>query len=392
MKKSLLVTILALGSFAATAQNDATIESMMTRRHINCSDVLYNSYYLIPELYKRHADDTLQSLMDYTQRHCGPTDDLFHFEILYHISKGTFSEKLFQYRNVSTMLKQYANVLTPKDTAGTLYPRYNWTLVSGAADSFYYFLRDMAIGLEARNNARNTTEAFLVKYYANPSDSLLAELKDPRYDSTVLKKDYLDYTFKADPRAGGHYALSSGIWLPNDNLNILGPHPYINLHIGARGKKLYMGATAGLKFVNASNDFKVLRNDSLHSSNHFMGYYLGMDVGYSISSGEKYTFDLLGGIAYDGITILSYNRYPDDDDKKITQTVKSLNLNVGAGYKFWFDQSAYIGLDVKYNFLFYNNKGGTDMSGNAITIGITLGGISPSYRRPNSYRSNYRLH
>jgi hypothetical protein len=110
------------------------------------------------------------------------------------------------------------------------------------------------------------------------------------------------------------------------------------------------------------------------STSSFVGVYLGIDLGYRLITINKSGIDLLGGIAWDYIeTLDNYNDRMYNDG--LSKRLNSLNLNIGIGYKFTLNKRRkdFLGLDVKYNFVDYNNQGGSDLSGNTISIQLLYG-------------------
>lgn len=394
MKRLLLLILITTFAITSQAQNNSQqIEAMMTKRVLRCDDIWYNAYYLIPELYQKNDINLLDSLLQYIELRCRVNDDLINFKVLKQIAQGSFNEDIYKDRYITRTLERYQKTINNLKTirSGVSRPlpySYLPTLLSQTSDTFNHFLQQTAITLHD-GNSRPALEQWLIDYYANPSDSLLSRLKDSTFSSTIIQKDYALQNYHANERAGMIFSASAGAWIPNGDIALLGTHPYINVHMGGRGRKFMAGITVGAKFIKSPNHYSVLRKDSLHSSNSFVGYYAGFDMGYSLMETNKSEFDVIGGIGYDGLTTLSIEH--DDDTKDISQTIHSLNLNAGLGYKYWFKGGGFIGLDAKYNFLFYNNKGGTSLSGNVLTVGVTLGFINRGNQRYGHpyYLNNY---
>lgn len=393
MKKLLLLIIMLPFAAVSQAQNDRQIEAMMTRRALRCDDVWYNAYYLIPELYLKNEHDTLDAMLKYIEQHCGTNDELTNFNIIKQIKQGTFSEDLYKGHYIAGMLERYQKAInyikTKKPDNSTAPPYvYRPAHLSQARDTFYLFLQQTAKAL-AEKTSNSALEQWLIHYYADPTDSLLKSLKDNTFSNTLIQKDYIRLNYQPNERPGMIYSVSAGAWIPNGDMSLLGTHPYINLHIGGRGRKFMAGVTVGAKFIKSPNPYSVWRKDSLYNSNSFTGYYFGFDMGYSLMETNRSEFDVTAGLGYDGLTTLSIEK--DDDTKDISQTIHSLNLNAGLGYKYWFKGGGFIGIETKYNFLFYNNKGGTSLSGNAITLGLTLGFVNRGVHRNDHsyYRNSY---
>ena len=105
---------------------------------------------------------------------------------------------------------------------------------------------------------------------------------------------------------------------------------------------------------------------------------MGFDFGYELFSIKKNNFDLIGGIAFDGFDALSSDN--SNSNNNISKSINSLNLNIGLGYKHFLNSWNYLGFDFKYNFVNYDNKNGTDLAGNTITINLIYGFMGNRYK------------
>lgn len=67
-----------------------------------------------------------------------------------------------------------------------------------------------------------------------------------------------------------------------------------------------------------------------------------------------------------------------EDPNRITKSLNSLNLNLGIGFRNYFQNRTYWGFEARYNFVNFKNTGGTDLTGNTISIRLNLG-LSRNY-------------
>ncbi|WP_118975468.1 hypothetical protein [Taibaiella koreensis] len=386
MKKIISGCCLVLAGLSAQAQSDAQIESLMTRGAPDCFDISYNSSYLIPQLYRAGKRDTLEALVQYAIRECGDRM-LFHFQLLDAIGTGRFTSQAFVSEQTFQHLENYKwhlrKATVPDDTSNrSPYVAYHKTDRRRATDSFYLFLQQMASSLKEKAGL-SSTEKFLADYYAAPSDTLLTRAGDSVMNGTALYEGYKAMRRMRDiaERRGTTFSIASGIWIPNGKLNVLGPHPYINAHIGMRSPELQLGLTAGIRFMSTPGTYKVIKDDSLYTTRSFIAYYLGLDFNYALYGHKRHSLELVGGMGLDGMNPrLADKGSGTDQSKAVYQDLHSFNINAGPGYKFW-TRSWYLGVELKYHALFYNNRGGTDLSGHAITLGLVLGGVLTPYCR-----------
>lgn len=179
---------------------------------------------------------------------------------------------------------------------------------------------------------------------------------------------------------GFHLGLYGGAWIPNGRLSQLGRHPYAGVQLGYGSRKLILSISISARFLKSRNTFSIVKDDSLYQSRHYSGGYFGLDGSYCLYKKGRHQWDAEAGVAVETIQGLSIKQ-PDDNDK-ITKTLVSPNFNLGTGYKFWL-KDIYIGLDLKYNFVFFNNRKATDFQGNVVTLGLTFGGIAVQRKAAN---------
>jgi len=227
-----------------------------------------------------------------------------------------------------------------------------------------------------------------------------------RLDSTCR---YFDVTNKKI--SGFQLAMRAGVFAPQGNLSILGPHFYLGGSVGWRFNKFMFDLTMDFRMDNAPNYYTVSFQDTLHqTSTYHNGGCWGLNTEYQLYKNKKHEVDLLAGVGYDAF-VSAFNT-------RDTVIFESFNFNIGFGYKIFLrhfkkatyqvqyisrhskrpsmmeidcaERYSYLAFQVKYNLLNYTNPGGTDLSGNAFTVGIVYG----FYRYPKyhlfapKYRNN----
>jgi len=168
------------------------------------------------------------------------------------------------------------------------------------------------------------------------------------------------------PKVGIHVSYFGGVWIPNGNLSILGNHPLVGVQFGIRTDKLLIDLTLQFKFLKSQNHFQVNHNNTSFDTDHFFGGYYGLDLGYNLINRKSNLIDLLSGVGLDGFDVLKIN-------DKVKKTINTLNLNIGIGYRRIIGSYTYIGLDIKYNFIDYDNSDGTNLSGDAMSSLLKFG-------------------
>lgn len=376
-----IIKILTILFFTSNVygQIDA-VESLMTRRYLSCQDIGYNAQFLIPEFYKQDSKDTLNAIIDYWERHCGLTEEIIRCKILLAIDSHRFNESIYD-STIINYLISYKNSTSPiRNNYGKMYIHYNWYYYNNQPDTLKNFTVYLAKDLLERDDLE-PIEIFFLKMYSNDFDGTFSMLQSDEFKDTKIQKYYLDEIERNKRQIIGHGDFLLGAWIPQDNLEIVGSHPFIGFRGGIQYKRLIADVTLGFRFGKSPNIYQVYENDSVWNTDHFFGGYIGLDLGLEMFRIKNSSFDLIGGVAFDGFDALKVDDPNSETD--ITKSINALNLNIGLGYKYNINPWNYIGIDFKYNIVDYKNKMGTDLSGNALTINLIYGFFGNRY---NVYR------
>lgn len=133
-----------------------------------------------------------------------------------------------------------------------------------------------------------------------------------------------------------------------------------------------MGAEGTLifRFLDAKREYVVRQDDKEDRGRSFFGGYVGADLAYETLRSESHAVSLIGGIGLDG-----FGSGSSRNDDNSTSGVNSLNLNIGAEYRLACNRTRTrsVGLQGRYNFVNYATGGGTDLSGNTVSIDLIYG-------------------
>jgi len=370
MKRIFKIIILLL-FFTSTVYGQINdIENLMTRRYLSCQDIRYNAQFLIPEFYQNKSNDTLNAIIDYWEKHCGISEEIIRCKILLAIDNHNFNERIYN-SNILNYLISYKNNSSILDSNyGKIYVRFNWNYYNNQPDTLDKFTVYLAKVLLKRNDLK-PIESFFLRIYSNDFENTFAMLQTEEFNGTIIQGLYNKEIEMYKKKVIGHGDLLLGAWIPQDNLETVGSHPFFGFRYGIQYKKLIADVTIGFKFGKSPKVYQVYENDSIWDTDHFFGGYLGLDMGLEMVKIKNSSFDLIGGIAFDGFDALKADDPNSNDD--ITKSLNSLNLNVGLGYKYNINPWNYLGVDIKYNILDYKNPRGTDLSGNALTINLIYG-------------------
>jgi hypothetical protein len=78
-------------------------------------------------------------------------------------------------------------------------------------------------------------------------------------------------------------------------------------------------------------------------------------------------------MGYDGFDVFTSEA---DIQNLKPNSIGSFNANGGLKFNFYVNPTLYFGLQGRYNWINYNNKGGTSLNGNAFSIDFIIGGNS----------------
>ncbi len=340
-----------------------SIENIMTKRKLTCSDIYYNATYLIPHFYNKGAIDSAEAVIHYWEKECGQFELSIRCKILLAIRNHSFTEDLYD----STIINALLFYKQSQDTIG-YYVYYKSDLDTFTVDKSKQLLS---------NKDLTEVEKFFLRFYSNDFENTFGMLQGENFNGTKIQQYYLKEIKRNKNQTSINVAIPMGAWIPLGNLKTVGSHPYLGMRIGMKYRKLFAGVEFGFKFIKSPNTYQVYENDSLYDTDHFFGANLGLELGYELFFIKNNHFDLIGGVAFDGFTALKVD-YPGTDDD-LTKSINSLNLNIGVGYKYFLNPYNYIGVEWKYNFVDYNNPKGTNLSGNAITINLIYCGFGKKY-------------
>ena len=340
-----------------------SIENIMTKRKLTCSDIYFNATYLIPHFYNKGAIDSAQAVIHYWEKECGQYELSIRCKILLAIRNHSFSEDLYDSTIINALLFYKQSRLTNE-----LYEYYKSDLDTFTVEKSKQLLS---------NKDLTEVEKFFLRFYSNDFENTFGMLQGENFNGTKIQQYYLKEIKQNKNYVSIHGDILMGAWIPLGNLQTVGSHPYLGFRLGIKYRRLYTDLAFGFKFIKSPNTYQVYKNDSLYNTDYFIGGYFALDLGYELFSVKNSHFDLIGGVGYDGFTALEVD-YPDTDDD-LTKSINSLNLNIGVAYKYYMNPYNYFGVEGKYNFVDYKNPKGTDLTGDVITINLIYGGFGKKH-------------
>jgi len=387
MTKKVFFLIVTIFFIPAIAKSQTDITNLLKAKAPTCEDIAYNSTLLIMKYYENQNLDSAKIILNYWRDMCGLSEPIIRTQILFSIEDNTFDESLYDIRIIDYVFSYIDRIETSQPEL--LY--YNNKFYFGFVPIgriYDNFTKELAFKLIDKQ-PYNSLKLFYCRFYANQIIYPIKEIRDnPIYNETKIKQLYLNEVNKYLDLPDYNVNLYAGVWMPTGNAKLLGNHPFVGFQTGVRFKKMTYNLNMGIKFLNSENEYQFQIDGIIDTSTYFFGGYLGADIERAIIKTERYQFDLLSGIAYDGFNVINSDTNDDNPDNDISRSLNSLNINFGLGYKHYFNRNGYIGVQGRYNFVNYNNSGGTDLSGNTITITFLFGGFSnpTEYQNLNALR------
>jgi len=373
MKKQLTILLLAFAVWQAYSQQ-INVKKLMTEHFLNCDDIYYNNAHLIPKYYQQKSLDTVQALVQYWEQECGEIEPVFRTKILLGIEKGADVNDL----NAKKTLAGLEYYLSEKKLYEYYFNRaleqnnfIGQNRLLNIYGQYYDFTKKWALQL-LKNKNLNDDQKFVLEVYADKIKSLDG-LEKPPYDKTVLYKTYVELKNEQEKSKRNYdfyYTLNAGMWVPTDNLQILGNHPQLGFRLGTYYKKWTFDMELMVAFLKSSNEYLSPNNGQLMLTDKFTKPFIGFNAAYHLYQTDKVAIYISSGLGYESITTFSADENLANNNEEIF--LNSFNVNTGMGVKY-FIKNSFLSLEVKYRVSDFDNGDGTDLSGNAFGINFIYG-------------------
>ena len=173
-------------------------------------------------------------------------------------------------------------------------------------------------------------------------------------------------------RPGVHWGGTLGWWSPMGKLRTMGHHPQAGFIAGGTTRNFLAGFQMKIGFLNTPVHYEAVVDGELYETRNFTQIFLGIHGGINVFGDPVHSFYITGGVGYDGIDPLKYS-HRQEDSTDVSHMINSLNLNTGLTYKRIINEQRFFSVMLRYNFLNYRNRGGSDLSGDVITVGFAYG-------------------
>jgi hypothetical protein len=360
-------------------QSNPLFDQLTEHRSSRCSDFIYNAKLLIPRLHREGKLDSVGIVLDYVENACGK-DSFWPLRDLLRVEAGTYPEDPCDSSFLNMILRQqwgrwsfFETIFCPPPWSSDLV-----ALSDSVENQYEQFLDDLTDDLISSTDS-NSVAHLAVRYYRGDRDYVIGRLRRDEFSGTCLQDAYWNEVNKVkhdmwEKRA--HWAGNVGAWFPFDSASVLGPKVEMGGQLGRRWGRFGLDFTLLFRFLKTENEYSVMYKDSLHRTDDFFGGLIGAETTFELFRLGRGSLEMFGGIGYDG-----FDAYEDDSDDKRSKTIHSFNINFGLTPRLFINKvrDRYLGLQLRYNIVNYDTDGGSDLSGNTLSVNLVYGYMGNGY-------------
>jgi len=370
-----------MGITAAKAQD---FDALLTAtKHISCEDIAANASTYFIKAWEQQDAEQIEKLLVYWEKKCSLREPVFRAKLLYAIANHKFADTMLVNGSMNLFSGFEERSKAGKQLKYFMYDDYkSYFGFVPIGQEFDQFTQKIADSLLKRLDP-NTAAYSIARFYSGSTDSLHAKLYKQVDSGVGLALDYEEKVkqFKAEPAF--HYALFGGLWVPTGDIKPLGNHPELGLLFGGKHHRLNFDLSLGFKFIRSANPYYFTRKwdagKPLDSTDYFSGFNLGLAFAYDLIQKEKYEWQLLAGIAYDGFMVEPSSNNNRNNYRQLEAS--SYNFNFGLAYRYYVTKTSYVGLTVKYNIVDYRLSNVVNFTGNPLSIHLVYGGVANLFQK-----------
>jgi len=326
----------------------------------------------MPQWYKQGQFDSIRAYINTT---ANTTHMLYIFatRILVDIQQDRFDINVFKTTYFLDTLQRYAwLVRQSQSTTPAVSNQVGARLEDMPYDDRLFLFDAVWARLLPQSKQLDSVETLLCRVIEGKILDPAAAIRARRKQIPVLDSLYTSRAIIKRNSRSPNFAYTFGMWAPQGNAVRLGVHPSVGLVFGGRGKWNEINLDISLRFGRTPQDYTVLRNGTLYNRHFYEGAYGGLEYTRYLYRTLHFEAGLTAGIGYDTFDIAN-DKDDNSNDYLKPLELGSLNLNSGLRFNFYVSPRIYFGLEGKFNYLSYNNRGGTPVNGNAYTITLFIG-------------------
>ena len=188
-------------------------------------------------------------------------------------------------------------------------------------------------------------------------------------DSLSLKGRY------SNTSVGGTMSISTGLWMPDNSLQIIGNHPFIGVQFGyVLKKRIHIDYLIESRFLYAPQKYNYRYEGQEETGRFYFGSYYGLEFDYSLFLKRNFAFQTILGVGYDRFDF----KFPEignifQMDGNFKGAAHSPNFNFGFLFKKRFKEILAISFYSRYNIVDYTLGNKINYEGNALVVGVRFG-------------------
>lgn len=382
--RSILIGVALFTSVAtvASAQDlGADFHPESNPEHDSCYQYWRTVFPLIPEYHRQGMFDSIEVMTTRLDSLCEPVRNYYSvndYKLVRLIETGQIDSNWCDSTIDSFLFGLLASYMEDVDF-GERGP-----IVRPDLQTYNDFVDSLAQALSERIDT-TSLEHLVCQYCLDRRDYIIDRLKNGGYPNTCYQRTYdrkvaaIEYDLE---HRRIHAAFNVGLWAPLGNADVLGNKVEVGGEFGLRKSRFGFDGTVLVRFLDAKDDYELYLNSALTpTTEQFLGAYIGASVSHRLFSQMKYGIELFAGGGYDGF------RTKHDDG---SATLHSYNINTGLTARYFYNdtKNRFWGLQLRFSFVDYDTNGGTDLSGNTISLNVIYGYMG----NPNVTDRARRLH
>lgn len=355
---------------------------MMKSNDIWYEDISFNCSRLIPQYYKESKHDSIHLLLDYwlkktyefiiENRLWDGSDirlyePIVRFEILYAISGDSLSEQknlpefLIENKKIYDKYFHWTWSTSYRSITFNHYIDKKWI-----SNEFNNFTFQLAQNLMCDMSDSLSVEYLLCKIYSKDFGYFYKNIKHHKLRDSFLQKSCKEHLQRTVNSYYYHASIFTGYWIPLGNKKILGKHPQIGMSLGFTKKRIISELIIAIGFQNTKKSYTFNHENGIRSTRKFQNNFFGLDMGYELIRKNHFSYNVFGGIAWDALIISPEDNNPNQEG----HTMSAINLNSAIGIKYFYGRfcTRYFEFQLRYNYVNYNTNGGSDLSGNIVSL------------------------
>lgn len=355
------------------------IDSLLQRPVVNCNDIAVNALYIFQGNVLRGQMDSAAMVLDQWHRKCPETEAWQRSRVLELLAKPALVDTalsddiiahLVVYRYLDSLPKAELLRQAPQ-IAGYLNFTKAWSTE---------LIKSFSPGM---------VEYGLGEFYGTDANLLFPAIQRGEYAGTKLRTKYFEAVERVVHLPEVHFAISLGAWIPTGELDVLGIHPELGFQMGSKYRKMNYDLAVGFRFVSSAEPYPARRTnaDTVESTSHFFGGYIGIDVGRDVLNVGPNEVQLLAGIGYDGFD--TFDAKPNSGLE--SGTAGSFDLSMGLGYRRYLNSWNYLGIEAIYHWVDYANSRSVDLNGRPFVIRLVYGSLGSIPKKQQLGYMQYKL-